>query len=121
MDLLKNSYEKGYFAFSDDIFKALEDILRFNLDSIYTNPKINTELSKIENMYLLLFNRYLKDLRAAIGDSAIRESLADMDEEYLRNTNDKRIAADFLAGMTDDFFTNQYQSLFVPRSYGYSL
>ena len=72
-------------------------------------------------MYSELFVRYQEDIRTATEDSAMRESIVDMDDEYLRNTNDKRIAIDFLAGMTDDFFNNQYQSLFVPQSLGYSL
>ncbi len=121
MDLLKNSYEKDYLAFSDNVFKALEDILQFNRDFIYKDPRINTEVPKIKKMYSELFGRYQEDIRTATEDSAIRESIVDMDDEYLRNTNDKRIVVDFLAGMTDDFFNNQYQSLFVPQSLGYSL
>ena len=121
MDLLKNSYEKDYLAFNDNVFKALVDILQFNLDFIYRDPRINTEVPKIENMYSELFGRYQEDLRTVKEDSAMRDSISDMDDEYLRNTNDKRIVVDFLAGMTDDFFNDQYQSLFVPQSFGYSL
>ena len=54
-------------------------------------------------------------------DSPIYDSIHDMDDVYLQNADDKRIVIDYIAGMTDDFFYNQYQKLFVPQSYGYQL
>ena len=121
MDLLRNSYDKHYLAFSANIFKALTDLLQFNIDRIYKNPAINTELPKIKHMYNLLFERYCLDLENNCEDSPIYGSIHDMDDVYLQNTDDKRMVIDFIAGMTDDFFYDQYQSLFVPQSYGYSL
>jgi dGTPase len=40
LDLLKNSYDKNYLAFSEDIYKALHDLFIFNIKSI-----IRTQLS----------------------------------------------------------------------------
>ncbi len=120
MDLIKNSYEKKLITFSDVVFKALKDLLLFNRSSIYQNPKINTEMHKVRRMYRNLYDRYLSDITNS-ENSAITESLADMDDKYLQNTPKERIVVDFIAGMTDDFFNNQYNKLFVPQSYGYSL
>ncbi len=120
MNLIKHSYNKDYLSFSDRVYKSLQDLLQFNRYSIYQDPRINTEMPKVEKMYNALYSRYLADLGNGT-DSAIRESIADMDDEYLRSTKNKRMVVDFLAGMTDDFFNNQYDVLFVPQSYGYTL
>ena len=121
LDLTRNSYNKNYLAFSEDVFKALNNLLKFNTERIYENPAINTQAEKIENMYKQLFQRYCQDLENNYQDSPIYDSVHDMDESYLRNTDKKRMVIDYIAGMTDDFFYNQYQELFVPQSYGYQL
>ena len=40
---------------------------------------------------------------------------------YISNTDQRRLVVDFIAGMTDDYFNNQFTQLFVPTSFGYSL
>ena len=47
-DLIKNSYNKDYLAFSEDILKALNDLLNFNIKRIYLNPATNTQVHKID-------------------------------------------------------------------------
>lgn len=121
LDLIINSYEKDHLEFSDDIFKALTDLKEFNTENIYCNPRTNTEIDKIENMFGQLFQKYCVDLENNEQDSPIYGFLYGMDDAYLNNTEDKRIVIDFIAGMTDDFFNNQYKQLFLPQSYGYHL
>ncbi len=122
LDLIKNSYDKDYLAFSEDIFKALKDLMNFNDENIYHNPQIKTQTHKIENMFKQLFKKYYQDLENKDTDSPIyRYFLKDMDDNYHKNTDKKRMAIDFIAGMTDDFFNHQYNELFVPQSYGYFL
>lgn len=121
LDLVRNSYNKPYLAFSEDVHKALDDLLQFNIESIYQNPAINTQVEKMENMYEQLFRRYCQDLENNPKGSSICESVQDMGEDYHQNTDKKRMVIDYLAGMTDDFFYDQYQQLFVPQSYGYEL
>ena len=121
LDLIKNSYEKDHLAFSGDVFKAFNDLLEFNKWSIYKNKAINTQVHKIENMYTELFWKYFRDLENNSQDSYIHKFIYDMEDIYFQNTNNKRMVIDCIAGMTDDFFNNQYKELFVPQSYGYSL
>lgn len=121
LDLLENSYGNSYLSLSNDVFNALTDLLQFNNERIYKNPATNTEFPKIENMYKQLFERYCRELVDNSKGSFIYTFTHDMEDIYLNNNDDKRIVVDCLAGMTDDFFSNQYQKLFVPQSYGYSL
>ena len=44
-----------------------------------------------------------------------------MPSSYLRDTTPARIVADFMAGMTDDYFSNEFKTRFMPESYGYAL
>ena len=120
-DLVGNSYDKPYLSLSDKVFKALDDLLKFNVEHINRNPAINTEFLKIENIYKQLFRRYCRELADNSKDSFTYAFTKDMEDSYLANNDDRRIIVDYLAGMTDDFFNNQYQQLFVPQSYGYSL
>lgn len=121
LDLIKNSYDKELLTFSNKIFLTLKKLKKFNKAYIYTNPKINTESEKIENMYKQLFARYQHALVDKSKDSYIKQFLRSMDGNYRKNTVPKRKVIDCIAGMTDDFFNNQYDENFVPQSYGYKL
>ena len=122
LDLIENSYDKDYLAFSEDIFKALNELRKFNYEKIYHNPKIKTQSHKIENVFKQLFEKYYQDLENGNSDSPIYQYfLKEMNDNYQNNTDKKRIVIDFIAGMTDDFFNTQYKESFVPQSYGYSL
>ncbi len=122
LDLIKNSYDKDYLAFSEDIFRVFRDLMNFNNKNIYHNPRIKTQSHMIENMFKQLFRKYYQDLETGDTNSPrYRYFLKDMDYDCHKNTDKKRMIIDFIAGMTDDFFNNQYNELFVPQSYGYSL
>ncbi|MFB0559800.1 MAG: deoxyguanosinetriphosphate triphosphohydrolase family protein [Candidatus Lokiarchaeia archaeon] len=122
LDLIKNSYGKNYLSFSKEIFKALNDLMEFNRNNIYFNPIIKTQSHKVKNMFEQLFEKYCQDLDKEIKSSSIyRYFLDDMDGDYRKNTDKERIVIDYIAGMTDDFFNNEYEKLFVPQSYGYSV
>ncbi len=122
MDLITNSYNKDYITFSNDIFSALRDLKEFNRANIYSNDQIKKETPKIENMFRQLFEKFLDDLQNKNNESPFyRHYLKDIDDNYRRKTDKKRIIIDFIAGMTDDFFNNQFKEIFVPKSYGYFL
>lgn len=121
MDLIRNSYGKEYLLFSGPIFKSLQELKTFNQDNIYGSPRIKTEGDKMENMFRQLFARYCRALETGDTSSAVYGFVKDMPKSYAERTNPKRIVVDFIAGMTDDFFNDQFQKLFVPQSYGYRL
>jgi len=122
LDLIKNSYDKSYLSFSGKVFKALNDLLKFNCENIYNDRRIKTQSDKIKNMFEQLFKRYNQDLESNSRASSIYLFfIKGMKDTYVKKTANKRIAVDFIAGMTDDFFNNEYKELFVPKSFGYSI
>jgi dGTPase len=118
IDLVDNSYRKNFLSYSTEVFDALNTLLQFNRDHIYSNSRINTERKKIENMYKQLFNAYVKDIEEP--ESKIYAYAENMGG-YRKATASKTIVVDYIAQMTDDYFNNQYKERFVPSSYGYAL
>jgi len=121
-DLINNSFDVDYLTFSGDIFSALNDLLAFNREHIYDNKKIKDQNEKIEHMFRHLFAKYVNHLERKNTDSPLYSSfLKYKNPGYKEQTDTGRIVVDFIAGMTDDYFNNQYNQLFVPQSYGYSV
>jgi len=121
-DLIKNSYDRDHLVLGREIFNALRKLMEFNYKNIYFNPHIKTQTFKIRNMFEQMFMKYCSELGNKDKNSSLyRYFLNDMGNEYLKNTHEKRMIIDFIAGMTDNFFNNQYNEMFVPQSYGYSM
>lgn len=121
MDLVKNSYDKPYLKFSHDIFKALTDLKQFNYENIYFHPVIKKESGKIKKMFNLLYSSYVEDIDKSNTESAIFVYYLDKikNPDY-QTTDPRRIVIDFIAGMTDDFFNNQFKEIFMPAVKGYN-
>ena len=115
-DIIQNSFQKPYIAFSAMVSEALNDLKSFNLERIYLNPVIKTHLRIIEVLFTMLFEQYLTDIETGNHDSVIFSSFfADMSLEYLDNHSNESIVRDFIAGMTDQYFLRQCPENLRPR------
>lgn len=122
LDLIEHSYDKPYLEFSDDVFRALGELKDFNYARIYRNPRIHTEKNKITRMFRELFLAYCRHITDQDTSQDIYSyHLNEMGPDYIQNTPIERQVVDFMSGMTDDFFNNQYTQVFVPRTFGYHL
>lgn len=122
MDIIDNSYGKDQLCFSEDIFAALRSLMDFNYTKIYRNERIRTQSTKISHMFGHLLQEYIDELNASDQESSVYKGLLrSMDESYILANSNVRIAVDFMAGMTDHFFNNQYRDRFVPVHQGYML
>ena len=107
-DIILNSYQNPYIAFSQEASEALIQLKAFNLECIYLNPKIKQHTSRIKELFELLFDKYLADIRNQRVSSVIfRQFLKDMVPEYLQQHQPAEIVRDFISGMTDQYFLNQ--------------
>ena len=108
-DLLENSYGKPYLEFSDEVFIALKELMKFNYTHIYNSPiKAEVEASS-EGRFRELFAKYMRDLENKEG-YIYEHYLANMQEGYAKINSYGKIVVDFIAGMTDNFFTEQYEN-----------
>ncbi len=107
-DIINNSMDKPYIKMSDDVFKALFDLKKFNYEHIYKKSMTQKELEYYKNGMNKIYKHYLKDIENNNHDSIIYQIfLNDQCNEYLKNTNDKRKVLDFIAGMTDEMFIRE--------------
>ena len=110
-DIIKNSYDKNYIKLSDEVYKAIVDLKKFNYQNIYSKAYTSKEHEEINNIFRTLFNKYLDDLNNKNHDSIIYQSyLNNMSDEYNDN-KPERIVIDYLAGMTDSYIKKQYDLL----------
>jgi dGTPase len=119
-DLINNSYDKDCLTFSPEVFEALNELLWFNYECIYSNDKKKAQDDKIANMFRTVLNRYTDDLERDRADSPIYQwALKGFRRDYMRTTPKARIVVDYVAGMTDDFLNRQFQEMVIPRSFGH--
>ena len=122
MDLIGNSYNKPYLKFSKSIYKAIVELKKFNYERIYFDERIKTETSKIENMFRSLFNWFHEDIKLKRKSSPIyKDFLNDIDSSYHSKTKTKIKVIDYIAGMTDHYFNNQFRRIYIPMSFGYNI
>jgi len=107
-DMIENSFQNIYIAFSPEISDALKLLKEFNFKHIYMNPKIKKHLGTIKKLFEMLFEKYLNDLENENHSSVIfTRFLKDMSESYLNNHSKEEMVRDFVAGMTDQYFLRQ--------------
>ncbi len=117
LDIISNSLDKPYIKMSDDVYKAIKDLKAFNYEHIYNKANSNYTLEHYEQMYRTVFKYFLSDLKQKHNDSEIYQLfLGNMDDCYLISTSDEQKVIDFIAGMTDDYFTKMYNRCLKPNS-----
>ena len=110
LDIINNSMNNDYIKLSDDIFKAIVELKKFNYENIYSRAYTDEELNHINKMFRTLFKKYLKDLKNDKSYIYVNY-LVKMNDEYRKNNSDVRIVLDYISGMTDDYIIKQYKEL----------
>lgn len=112
IDIIENSYEKNYIKLSDKIFKAIQDLKKFNYEHIYAYAASREEKEQVKIMFSKLFTQYLDDLKNENINSIIYQNyLSKMSTEYKNNNTKERIVIDYLAGMTDEYMIKQFSKI----------
>ncbi len=115
-DLIRSSLDRDEIAFSQEVVRALSDLKAFNMEFIYTNPRIKTESSKIKALYRILFEHFLEDLKRGREESVIFKGyLNGMDKGYIEGSTPEAIVRDFIAGMTDAYFLRMGKTILIPQ------
>lgn len=119
LDLINNSYGKNYIKLSPKIHSAIQDFYKFSAVRIYNNPEKSSQDNKIDLAFQSLFSYYLDDINTGKLTTQIkRDFLDNMTHEYKEKNSPARIVCDYIAGMTDDYFNNQYKLSVLPQSFG---
>ncbi len=112
LDIIEHSYNKPYIKMSDDVFKCIIALKKFNYNNIYYAAHTKEQLDSYKKMFEVLFKYYFKSIESKDTSSSIYQLfLINMSASYLKSTSAARKTIDYLAGMTDDFFINEYQKI----------
>ena len=112
MDIIKNSIGKNYIKLSDKVFNAFKELVEFNYKNIYLKANTKKEINEIKDKFNSLFNKYYEDVKNKNVNSKIyTDFLNNMSKDYIKNTSDARKVIDYISGMTDTYFVNQYNTL----------
>lgn len=115
-DIIGNSIQKPFVAFTPEISESLKCLKDFNLERIYMNPRIKTHLDTIQTLFKFLFERYIRDIENENRSSKIFTGfLKDMSESYIETHSKVEIVRDFIAGMTDQYFLRQCPEHMRPK------
>lgn len=113
VDIIENSLDKNYIKMSQKIYNALEELINFNYKNIYSLANSKQQLNEIAEMFNKLFELYYNQiLNKKDNEDIYNLFLNDMSNEYLENSTPARKVIDFIAGMTDNFFLEQYNKHF---------
>jgi dGTPase len=120
IDVIENSYGRGFVALSKETAAALKRLREFNDEKIYNNPQIKSESSKIERMFSMLFEAFFEALDREDRNSQVYKNYLDtfMPEKrkkYLDGTSNAGVVRDFIAGMTDDYFNDTFRNIYLPQ------
>lgn len=114
-DLIIHSYDKSYLEFSSEKYVALKKLLEFNYKHIYSNPKKEDREEKYRGLFVNLYESLKNDLENKRG--RIYNYYLEMNKNYTKSNSFDKIIVDFVAGMTDKYFINQYKEAFLPKMF----
>ena len=107
---IKSSEGKDDIVMEPEVMDAMLKMRKFMFEAVYSNPVVKGEESKAETLIETLFKHYLN----------APETLP---EEYRllleKGETPARVAADYIASMTDRYAIQKYEELFIPISWKY--
>lgn len=111
-DIINNSIEKDYIKISDNIYKALNELISFNYENIYLKANTKEQLDYYEKMFNELFDLYYEHVEnEKFSEDIFTLFLNGMSDNY-KECSSARKVIDYIAGMTDAFFISQYNKYF---------
>lgn len=112
-DIISNSINKNYIKLSKKVFNSLKQLIDFNYKNIYKKANTEEELKIYKSMFNKLFDLYYRQIKNNNTEEDIYTFyLNEMDNSYIKNNSIARIVIDYMAGMTDNFFVQQYKKYF---------
>lgn len=115
IDVIKNSFNKPYIEMSKEVFNAVVDLKKFNMEKIYKKSATEEQLKLYREMFNNLYDIYLEALKNNDHENDIYLFLDNMCDEYKINTKIEQIVIDFISGMTDRYMESQYQKYITKK------
>ncbi|MBI3521980.1 MAG: deoxyguanosinetriphosphate triphosphohydrolase [Chloroflexi bacterium] len=108
-DVICNSYGKDEVAMSGEVLEATNELRKWMFENVYLSGAAKTEDEKAQGMLwdlLTYFEKYPERMPSEHQRIAEREGI-------------KRAVADYVAGMTDVYALDMFESVFIPQGWGH--
>lgn len=121
VDIINHSYGQEYIAMSEEVFRDLALAKKQNYQLIYAKEGLTQEAKNVvEEMFATLYEKLRDDLIRDDRTSPIFahhvknlcEQSYELTEESYLTTDPDQIVVDYMASMTDSYFTALYEHLF---------
>jgi dGTPase len=109
-DLVHESRGKAAIGYSDSVFQALEELLKFCCKSIYSKTIPNGLQKERERKFHMLFQACREQLLEAEA-SPVRHWAEGIGASYISTTSVERMAVDYIASMSDGGFEKAFGQL----------
>jgi dGTPase len=127
-DTIEHSIEKDAVEMSAGVFELMNELKKFNYTRIYRHPEVVRIGQKANRIIEQLYAKMVSILRETRRGRDGRAAQAWVNEapclrvffDFIKNTNytdstpEWRIAADYIAGMTDSFAERTFIQIFMP-------
>lgn len=107
-DIISSSEGKNDILMSDTISTAFTDLRKFMFENVYSNPTAKSEEKKADHVITELFEYFCK-----YSEKLPREFLTLIAD----GTPKERAVCDFIACMSDQYATNTYKELMIPKTW----
>lgn len=110
LDIIKNSYNKGYISMSKEVYEAVKTLKKFNYENIYYQAIKEEDRLRYTKTIETLYGVYSRALDLEDKENDIyKEYLNQMSEDYIKNNSDSQKIIDYISGMTDNYLQRQYE------------
>ncbi len=103
VDVISHSDETGI-RLSPTMHQTLFEVRRFLFEKVYQNPRVSEQNHRAEKMVTLLFHHFMEE----------EQSMPSFFELIAEQEGRERAVMDYIAGMTDNFATQQFMDLYLP-------
>ncbi len=107
LDVVYGSYGKNDIIMSQDVKEKFLKLRSYMFDHVYLNAAAKREEGKGKHVVEQLYKYYLAHL----------DLLPDDFTKFIDEDGKERVAADYIACMTDRYAVNDYENRFVPREW----
>lgn len=107
VNILTESRDTDMVKMSDEMWLEFNKLRDYLFDNLYFNSKAKAEEDKAEGVIRSLYYYYL-------------ENVYELPKEFLKNIpwdGEERVAADYIACMTDRYAIDDYKRIFVPNNW----
>ena len=117
-DIIACSFDCGEVRFSPEISVSVQALKNYNYTHIYENTVLHAQDSLIKNLYGVLFERFLTDIKEEHTASLIYQDFIEakwVSPAYLNTVSPAEMVRDYIAGMTDKYFESIARELLIPK------